>query len=97
MHFKAFYLIYEAYAHTTTSASSTNSSSSSHKSGTSSTSTTSSHSIHEEHVFNTPWQSIIDAFIMTMGDVGVIYEKLILVPNHIIIGQVQFKIQNSSN
>ncbi len=92
---KAFYLIFEAYeTHSTTSTSSSSgsnssssSSSSSHKSSSSSSSSATSHHA-EEQVFNTPFQSIVDAFIMTMGDTGSIYEKLVGVPHYVLLGQV---------
>ena len=88
LNFEAFYLIFEAYGstHTTSTESTEVNSTSTHAKNSAHSTSTSETS--EEHVFNTPWQSVVDAFIMTMGDVGVIYEKLIQVPNHIIIGQV---------
>ena len=54
----------------------------------SSSSSSSSSTHHGEIVFNTPWQSIVDSFIMTMGDTAGIYEKLVEVPHYVIIGQV---------
>lgn len=85
-------MIFEAYgSHSSTTETTSEVNSTlieSHSLSSSSHSTTES-AHEEEEVFNTPFQSIIDAFIMTMGDVGVIYEMLIKVPHHVVIGQVR--------
>jgi hypothetical protein len=89
---KAFYLIFESYASTQLSTHSNEIIENNLTNFSSLAISTSelSNEENDEEIFNTPFQSIVDAFIITLGDLQQIYEKLVKVPHHTILGQVLF-------
>ena len=81
-------MAFESYTEetTTTSHETTTTTISAHESSSSSHSESSSE--EEEKVFNTQLQAIMDVFIMSIGDVIGIYNKLLNIPHHAILAKV---------
>ena len=81
-------MAFESYAEetATTSHETTTTTISAHESSSSSHSESSSE--EDEKVFNTPLQAIMDVFIMSIGDVIGIYNKVLNIPHHAILAKV---------